>query len=474
MSLQSTNKGLRKETKATGKGVHTTLKLENQIYKISANISAKDNTFMYGNMFVGEWNSTAEEKTEIYKLAWKFSKHPNLMIKGTAKSDLDHLEIETVMDIAEKVKTAILEKAERTNHILFDLVNGASPESNTKAESEVATDSLEPEVEDTKEEDKIIAPEKDSTPDTSAAKAYCKSLGTTSSLAALAHLLANPKTNTVEVTNQVIKTVEVVKAYTDEELEAIMYERMPAEIMAKVNAYDELIAENESLKLEISKLKNIQPEVKAETPVVENNIDIAKLKAEIKSELKAELLAELNVSTKAPSQPAPIKEEKKADEKVDTNLVIPGRTTKKEETKPSAPAPEAPKKKSIRDLTIEDLTEMEYTKLQGLGSKLGLGAKNVAKKADLVELIAVKLKIKAATKKESDVDTNLVLTKTSNSSLAEKRKANTWTSNEETMLDEILEEDFVSTGGEVTTIELNDGQKATAKFFEDALAKFKN
>lgn len=446
-----------KTTGTTNSGsLNTNINLDGDKFRLYLNNKGTNKNFYSGSLYLGDGEDRVSNR-----LTWNMDKYdaPALKVNlaGTSEEDYKTFVEVTYPKYVAALKTRILNVAERKGHGIYDAYIAR-----WGTESEVAMDSSEPEV---KEEEKIVAPEPTIDTNMSAAKAYCKSLGTTSSLAALTHLLANP----------IVKTVEVVKEFTDEELEEIIYDRMPAEIMAKVDGYDALVIENEKLMSQIAELKNIQPEVIIKTPVVENNIDIVKLKTEIKSELKAELLAELKVSTKAPSQPAPIvKEEKKTDDKVDTKLVIPGKATKKEETKVSAPAPapEAPKKKSIKDLTIEDLTNMDYTKLQALGSKLSLGAKNVAKKEELINLIAVKLKLKTATKiennKESDKDTNLVLTKTSNSSLADKRKNSTWSDEEDAMLDEIIdEEDFSSKSTVSSKIELTAKQQALAAFLKN-------
>lgn len=225
--------------------------------------------------------------------------------------------------------------------------------------------------------------------------------------------------------------------------------------------------------------KDIQPEAKVEVEVP--TLDITAFKNEIKSELKAELLEELKAELKAQS-PAPvvkeepkkevkkeeIKKETKTKEDVDTKLVIPGKTTKtkKEEDKKVEVKVEQPKKKKkLSEMTYEDLANAEYEKLQKIGSALKLGSANVAKKADLVILIAKKLKltIPAAKSASDDVDTTIVKPQT-NSSLAAKR--NNFSEIEDEMLDEIMDEiDDSDLGGsdikvqDEYTVELNDAQK---------------
>jgi hypothetical protein len=343
------------------------------------------------NKFTG-WTKTTEEGSVSRKITWDIEKYDVLTITVPGATPEEGEEIKK---IAEKMSARILKSTR--NKKFFDYYNevkknGVIIESNN---SNIIDE------DDVNMEKNIIKEE----------IAVTKELPKT----------APPKRQVSEDVKSFMKQYELTNA-----IDALEF------AVAKYN--DSL----EDIALLEERLTNTKPEDPDDDPNDGQSIsaiDYAELKAELKTEILAELREEMKASLSTTA--TTIKESTKVKLPVTKEAVI----TKTEEKV------EKPKTKKLSELTLDDLNNMEYLKLQKLGSKLKLGSGNVTNKAELVNKIAIKLKlVKQDTAEEEVTVESLNITKI-NSKFSEIRANNDYTEDcydieEELLLDEPIEKEI--------------------------------
>jgi hypothetical protein len=137
-----------------------------------------------------------------------------------------------------------------------------------------------------------------------------------------------------------------------------------------------------------------------------------------------------------------------------------------------------PKSKKISELTLDDIKAMDYQKLQKLGSAIKLGAANVAGKDELLNRIAIKLKLVKPAKQTKEVIVNddsvvesLKITKHISKHSSSRAANDSYTGDDDSMYEISAEEEALFNEPEAPKEETLD-EKLNKKYDDPAMQSF--